>query len=278
MTFIWELVLNSVAWVDQTPAFHPSSFITSVCIQTHSCHMWDPHSRPPLWPVDCLKNLLDQSVPLKPSLCQGPMTCFPTTIWKPSGQICNCLMALLHAVVILFVPAGHWVRILPNHHDHKIVFFFHMIVLITLTPLPNRPDCVYPWQSGVVVSWSTLVWMNQFKYWNASAADPEPWVALIACSLSFLRTFSWRVQPAHAHPGGINTPVCLCSHLLWGSPIGCTQCKARGQGICGWGPYKEQVEKHGVTQRSRQKMFSSTGVTVLIKETRALLGKEGEYQ
>lgn len=23
-------------------------------------------------------------------------------------------------------------------------FFFHMIVLITLTPLPNRPDCVYP--------------------------------------------------------------------------------------------------------------------------------------
>lgn len=41
---------------------------------------------------------------------------------------------------------------------------------------------------------------------------------------------------------------------------------------------KSKVEKHGVTQRSRQKMFSSTGVAVLIKETGALLGKEGEYQ
>ena len=64
-----------------------------------------------------------------------------------------------------------------------------------------------------------------------------------------------------------------------GFPIGCTQCKARGQGVCGWGPYKEQGGKAWSDSEKQTEDVQPHGrEAALIKETGALLGKGGECQ
>lgn len=145
--------------------------------QIDSCLVWDRYSWPRLWPVGCLKTLLDHPVPLKPSLCQGPVTHFPTMIWKISGQIHSCPTALLHAVAVLFVPGGH---LGPQSRLSLITMITWQYCSHWPTAQLNHPDCVYPWPIRVVVSWSTLVWMNQFNIEMHLPDDPEPWLALTA--------------------------------------------------------------------------------------------------
>lgn len=88
--------------------------------------------------IVCLKTLVVQPVSLKPCFYEGPVTHFPTMIWKVSGQILS--WPLLHAVAEWF----YLFLLNTNVHNFECdapltspVTTTTLMILITLTPQLN---------------------------------------------------------------------------------------------------------------------------------------------
>lgn len=89
-----------VAWVDQTPPL-PYYHLPPLCLPRFTSVLSEISVVGHLCGLVCLKTLMVQPVPLEPPFYQGPVTYFPTMIWKISGQIHS--WPLFHAVAEWFI-------------------------------------------------------------------------------------------------------------------------------------------------------------------------------
>lgn len=126
------------AWVDKNSSPAMLSPSTPLFTQIHQCLVWDLCCWSPLWSIVCLKTLVVQPVSLKPCFYEGPVTHFPTMIWKVSGQILS--WPLLHAVAEWF----YLFLLNTNVHNFECdapltspVTTTTLMILITLTPQLN---------------------------------------------------------------------------------------------------------------------------------------------